>query len=168
VFVCSHPRIAEEAAAVVAASTQPVQQPTRILLRWLAHSRSPSAPFRRQGDNTSAWVVSIRTGVLGVAPPRDVYAKPANASSAVLVGIRPESLHDASLVPNAPADRLPRGTVELREALGAELQYPLRGCSDAGNASEIRCRHVVETPAAARAPIAAPNASHPVFDEESA
>jgi multiple sugar transport system ATP-binding protein len=39
----------------------------------------------------------------------------------VIVGIRPESIHDAALVPEAPRDRLLHGTVELREALGPEL-----------------------------------------------
>jgi multiple sugar transport system ATP-binding protein len=39
----------------------------------------------------------------------------------VIVGIRPESLDDAALVPGAPPDRLLHGTVELREALGPEL-----------------------------------------------
>jgi multiple sugar transport system ATP-binding protein len=39
----------------------------------------------------------------------------------VIVGIRPESIHDATLVPEAPPDRLLHGTVQLREALGPEL-----------------------------------------------
>jgi multiple sugar transport system ATP-binding protein len=39
----------------------------------------------------------------------------------VIVGIRPESIHDAALVPDAPRDHLLHGTVELREALGPEL-----------------------------------------------
>jgi multiple sugar transport system ATP-binding protein len=39
----------------------------------------------------------------------------------VIVGIRPESIQDAALVPAAPPDRLIHGTVELREALGPEL-----------------------------------------------
>ncbi len=39
----------------------------------------------------------------------------------VILGIRPEDLEDAALVPDAPADRRLRGTVELREALGSEL-----------------------------------------------
>jgi len=39
----------------------------------------------------------------------------------VIVGIRPESIHDAALVPGAPPDRLLHGIVELREALGPEL-----------------------------------------------
>ena len=39
----------------------------------------------------------------------------------VIVGIRPESLHDAALVPVAPPGDHLHGTVELREALGPEL-----------------------------------------------
>ena len=35
--------------------------------------------------------------------------------------IRPESIQDAALVPDAPRDHLLHGTVELREALGPEL-----------------------------------------------
>jgi multiple sugar transport system ATP-binding protein len=39
----------------------------------------------------------------------------------VIVGIRPESIQDAALVPDAPPNHLLHGTVELREALGPEL-----------------------------------------------
>jgi multiple sugar transport system ATP-binding protein len=39
----------------------------------------------------------------------------------VVVGIRPEAIHDAALLPDAPSDHLLHGTVELREALGPEL-----------------------------------------------
>jgi multiple sugar transport system ATP-binding protein len=39
----------------------------------------------------------------------------------VILGIRPEHLEDASLVPDTPTDRRLRGSVELREALGSEL-----------------------------------------------
>jgi multiple sugar transport system ATP-binding protein len=39
----------------------------------------------------------------------------------VIVGIRPESIQDAALVPDALQDHLLHGTVELREALGPEL-----------------------------------------------
>jgi multiple sugar transport system ATP-binding protein len=39
----------------------------------------------------------------------------------VIVGIRPEHLEDAALVPDAPPDQRLRGTVELREALGSEV-----------------------------------------------
>ena len=39
----------------------------------------------------------------------------------VIVGIRPEYLEDAALMPDAPADRRLRGEVSLREALGSEI-----------------------------------------------
>ncbi|HUJ56243.1 MAG TPA: sn-glycerol-3-phosphate ABC transporter ATP-binding protein UgpC [Gaiellaceae bacterium] len=39
----------------------------------------------------------------------------------VILGIRPEDLEDASLVPSTPPDRRLRGVTELREALGSEL-----------------------------------------------
>jgi multiple sugar transport system ATP-binding protein len=39
----------------------------------------------------------------------------------VIVGIRPESIQDAALVPDSPRDHVLHGTVELREALGPEL-----------------------------------------------
>jgi multiple sugar transport system ATP-binding protein len=44
----------------------------------------------------------------------------------VVVGIRPEQLEDAELVPDSPADRRLHGEVELREALGAELMVHFR------------------------------------------
>ncbi len=39
----------------------------------------------------------------------------------VIVGLRPEDMEDAALVPEAPADRRIRATVILREALGADV-----------------------------------------------
>jgi multiple sugar transport system ATP-binding protein len=39
----------------------------------------------------------------------------------VILGIRPEELEDASLVPDAPAERRMKGRLELREALGSEI-----------------------------------------------
>ncbi len=39
----------------------------------------------------------------------------------VILGIRPEELEDAALVPDAPADRRLKGQLELREALGSEV-----------------------------------------------
>jgi multiple sugar transport system ATP-binding protein len=44
----------------------------------------------------------------------------------VIVGIRPEHLQDAALVPDAPADRRLRGPVQLREALGSDIMVHLR------------------------------------------
>jgi multiple sugar transport system ATP-binding protein len=39
----------------------------------------------------------------------------------VVVGLRPESMEDASLVPGAPADRRIQALVDLREALGSQI-----------------------------------------------
>jgi multiple sugar transport system ATP-binding protein len=39
----------------------------------------------------------------------------------VIVGIRPENIHDAALVRAKPSDGVLHGTVELREAFGPEL-----------------------------------------------
>jgi multiple sugar transport system ATP-binding protein len=39
----------------------------------------------------------------------------------VVLGIRPEDMEDASLLPDAPAERRVTSTVELREALGSDL-----------------------------------------------
>ena len=38
----------------------------------------------------------------------------------IAVGLRPEALEDAALVPDSPADRRLRGTVVVTEALGSE------------------------------------------------
>jgi multiple sugar transport system ATP-binding protein len=39
----------------------------------------------------------------------------------IVLGIRPEDLEDAALVPDAPADKRIKGKVELTEALGSEI-----------------------------------------------
>jgi multiple sugar transport system ATP-binding protein len=44
----------------------------------------------------------------------------------VIVGIRPEHLEDAALMPDAPPEQRLRGTVELREALGSEVMVHFR------------------------------------------
>jgi multiple sugar transport system ATP-binding protein len=43
------------------------------------------------------------------------------AGKQVIIGIRPEDLEDAALVSDAPPDRVLRGRLELREALGSEI-----------------------------------------------
>jgi multiple sugar transport system ATP-binding protein len=53
-----------------------------------------------------------------------VASRPALKSYAgqkVIIGIRPEDLEDAALETGAPADRMLRGRLELREALGSEV-----------------------------------------------
>jgi multiple sugar transport system ATP-binding protein len=57
-----------------------------------------------------------------------VAAHPALESflgSTVILGIRPEHLEDAALMPDTPADRRLTGTVQLRESLGSEVMVHL-------------------------------------------
>lgn len=68
------------------------------------------------------------TAILGeqelAVPDSVVNARPRLRSYAgqnVAVGIRPESLEDAAVQPDAPAGRRLRGRVALMEALGAEM-----------------------------------------------
>jgi multiple sugar transport system ATP-binding protein len=62
------------------------------------------------------WRLAIGPGLVEARPGIREYL-----GDEVVVGIRPESLEDAALVPGAPEDRLIRGTVQLREALGSEI-----------------------------------------------
>jgi multiple sugar transport system ATP-binding protein len=60
--------------------------------------------------------LAVPTQVLSARPDLKAFdGKP------VIVGLRPEDMEDASLVPDAPADRRIRTTVILREALGADV-----------------------------------------------
>ena len=74
----------------------------------------------------------------------------------VILGIRPEDLEDAALEPDAPADQRLQGTVELREALGAEIMVHFR--TDATQAVTDETRELQkdvgapDTPAASDAP----------------
>jgi multiple sugar transport system ATP-binding protein len=60
--------------------------------------------------------LALGSRALGERPALRDYA-----GRTVVVGIRPEHLHDASLDGGAPADRRLRGNVELREGLGSEI-----------------------------------------------
>ena len=51
----------------------------------------------------------------------DRSALEAYAGKKVVLGIRPEDLEDAALVPDTPADKRIHGKVELTEALGSEI-----------------------------------------------
>jgi multiple sugar transport system ATP-binding protein len=56
--------------------------------------------------------------------PEALAARPglaAYSGRTVVVGIRPEDLEDASLVPDTPLDRRLNGTIQLTEALGSEI-----------------------------------------------
>ena len=68
--------------------------------------------------------------------PETLVARPglaAYAGRTVVLGIRPEDLEDASLLPDTPADRRLNGRIELTEALGSEIMAHLR----------INARHAV-------------------------
>jgi multiple sugar transport system ATP-binding protein len=56
---------------------------------------------------------------------RDYVGKP------VIIGIRPEDLEDAGLETGAPPDRILKGRLELREALGSEIMahFAIRGAT---------------------------------------
>jgi multiple sugar transport system ATP-binding protein len=60
--------------------------------------------------------LALNASILEQRPRLDDYA-----DARLIVGIRPESIQDAALVPDAPPNQLLHGTVELREALGPEL-----------------------------------------------
>jgi multiple sugar transport system ATP-binding protein len=75
-------------------------------------------------------------------PDASVAARPALRAydgRRIVVGIRPESLQDASFVGEAPADRLIKAVITLREAMGPEahLHLTVPG-SEEGNASSVR------------------------------
>ncbi len=72
--------------------------------------------------------LTVSPETLGVRPGLAAYA-----GRTVVLGIRPEDLEDASLVPDAPADRRLNGTIELTEALGSEIMAHFR----------INARHAV-------------------------
>jgi multiple sugar transport system ATP-binding protein len=58
---------------------------------------------------------------LGDDAPSARPALQAYEGRTIVLGIRPEHVEDAALATDAPADRRLRGTVELTEALGAEI-----------------------------------------------
>jgi multiple sugar transport system ATP-binding protein len=68
---------------------------------------------------------TIEFGGYRLAVPDNVFASrsglKAYEGKQVIVGIRPEDMEDASLVPDAPADRRITSGVMLREALGADV-----------------------------------------------
>ena len=69
--------------------------------------------------------LAVRLGSQRLALGEEVVAaRPAlrgYEGKAVILGLRPEDLEDATLASDAPGDRRLRGNVELREALGAEI-----------------------------------------------
>jgi multiple sugar transport system ATP-binding protein len=70
------------------------------------------------------------------------------AGRTVVAGIRPESLEDAALVPDAPDGRRLRGVVTLREALGSDALVYFAVEGSRGLASHVRdLAHDIEDPA---------------------
>jgi len=74
---------------------------------------------RSNGDLTATigdQTISLGQETISQRPGLEAYAgKP------VIIGIRPEDLEDAALETGAPPDRILRGRLELREALGSEI-----------------------------------------------
>jgi multiple sugar transport system ATP-binding protein len=69
-------------------------------------------------------VVTTFAGFTLVVPDEMLQARPAlrvHTGRTLVLGIRPEDMEDASLVPDAPDDRRIRSKVELREALGSDV-----------------------------------------------
>jgi multiple sugar transport system ATP-binding protein len=78
------------------------------------------AQLERSNGSLSAVIGEQRLAI----DPEAVANKPALKNyegRRVIMGIRPEDLDDAAIVPNAPSDRRLRGKLELREALGSEI-----------------------------------------------
>jgi multiple sugar transport system ATP-binding protein len=75
--------------------------------------------------STSNGSATVEFGGLMLSVPREVVAEHAGLSrfegKPVVVGLRPEDIEDASLVPDAPEGRHIRTTVDLRESLGADV-----------------------------------------------
>jgi multiple sugar transport system ATP-binding protein len=70
------------------------------------------------------------------------------AGRPVVAGIRSESLEDAALVPDAPANRRVRGVATVREALGSDALVHFTVDGSRGLASQVReLAHDIEDPA---------------------
>jgi multiple sugar transport system ATP-binding protein len=75
--------------------------------------------------STSNGSATVEFGGLRLGVPAEVVAAHSGLSrfegKPVVVGLRPEDIEDASLVPQAPEDRRIRTGVDLRESLGADV-----------------------------------------------
>jgi multiple sugar transport system ATP-binding protein len=78
------------------------------------------AALERSDDGLVAVVGSQRLAIGSEALSQRPALKD-HVGKKVVLGIRPESLEDAALQPDVPAERRLRGEVVLREALGSEL-----------------------------------------------
>jgi multiple sugar transport system ATP-binding protein len=78
------------------------------------------AKLARDGGSANVEFGGIRLGV----PDQVFRARPALAGydgKNVIIGLRPEDMEDAALVPDAPPERRITSSVNLREALGADV-----------------------------------------------
>jgi multiple sugar transport system ATP-binding protein len=74
---------------------------------------------RANGDLRAT--IGEQTIALGAETTAQRPGLKAYAGKPVIIGIRPEDLEDAALEPGTPSDRVLKGRLELREALGSEI-----------------------------------------------
>src|SRR5436305_4409049 len=77
------------------------------------------ATIERNGDLRAK--IGEQSIVLGTETLDQRPALEGYVGKPVIIGIRPEDLEDAALESGAPADRILKGRLELREALGSEI-----------------------------------------------
>ena len=86
---------------------------------------SPAMNMVEATLSTSNGSATLEFGGLRLSVPHEVMSGRAGLSrfegKSVVVGLRPEDLEDASLVPDAPEGRRIRAVVDLRESLGADV-----------------------------------------------
>ncbi len=86
---------------------------------------SPAMNMIEATLSTSNGSADVEFGGQRLGVPAEVMASHAGLrrfeGGSVVVGLRPEDIEDASLVPEAPEDRRIRTVVDLRESLGADV-----------------------------------------------
>ncbi len=103
--------------------------PDNVFVAGFIGSPSMNIMVSTLGGTAEAPTVSIGDQTLAV-PPEVVSARPAIAASVgkeVVIGIRPEDIEDAMLLPDTPADRRLSTKTSLIESLGSEViaHFPL-------------------------------------------
>ncbi len=103
--------------------------PDNVFVAGFIGSPSMNIMVSTLGGTAEAPTVTIGDQTLSV-PPEVVSARPAIAASVgkeVVIGIRPEDMEDAALMPDTPADRLLKTKTILLESLGSEVivHFPL-------------------------------------------
>ncbi len=82
------------------------------------------------GSSGSNGPMSVEFGGFTLSIPDEVRAARPDlqryVGKPIVVGVRPEDMEDATIAADAPADRRIRSTVELREALGADVLIHFR------------------------------------------